>query len=83
MLVGKNLLIVPNKIIVQSWRSSAWKKTDCDSILILRFRTTAAGAQLDLVQVKVPVHGHKGITEGWKKYYWDPWQAYLTKPPGR
>jgi activator of HSP90 ATPase len=36
MLVGKSLLIVPKKMIVQSWRSWAWKKTDSDSILVLK-----------------------------------------------
>jgi hypothetical protein len=54
MLAGKDLLIVPKKMIVQSWRSSAWKKTDSDSILILNFSKTASGARVDLVQAKVP-----------------------------
>jgi len=21
----------------------------------------------------------RGVTEGWRKYYWRPWRAYLTK----
>jgi hypothetical protein len=24
-------------------------------------------------------HDVEGVTEGWKKYYWDPWRAYLSK----
>lgn len=83
MLVGKNLLIVPKKMIVQSWRSSAWKKTDSDSILILTFSKSASGARVDLVHVNVPAHDHQGVTEGWKKYYWNPWRAYLAKRQGR
>ena len=37
MLSGSNLLIIPNHLIVQSWREKPWKKTDPDSILVLRF----------------------------------------------
>ena len=76
-LRGKNLLIVPNKMIVQAWRSSAFKKSDADSILILTFSKTPSGARVDLVHANVPEQDHQGVTEGWKKYYWDPWRAYL------
>jgi activator of HSP90 ATPase len=78
-LRGKNLLIVPRKMIVQAWRSSAFKKSDADSILILTFSKTPSGTRVDLVHVNVPEQDHKGVTEGWKKYYWDPWRAYLAK----
>src|ERR1700689_2782199 len=32
---GRNLVIVPGKMIVQSWRASHWKAEDPDSILVL------------------------------------------------
>jgi len=79
MLCGKNLLIVPKKMIVQAWRSSQFKATDPDSILILRFSKTAGGGRIDLVHAGVPEHDHKGVTKGWPKYYWEPWKAYLAK----
>jgi activator of HSP90 ATPase len=79
MLRGKNLLIVPKKMIVQAWRASHWKANDLDSILILRFSKTAGGGRIDLVHAGVPEHDHKGVTEGWPKYYWEPWKAYLAK----
>jgi hypothetical protein len=25
----------------------------------------------------VPRHDHKGVTQGWKKYYWEPWGKYF------
>jgi activator of HSP90 ATPase len=78
-LRGKNLLIVPNKMIVQSWRSSAFKKTDADSILVITFNKIPSGCRVDLVHVNVPQHDHRGVTEGWKKYYWEPWRASLSK----
>lgn len=37
MLEGKNLMVVPGKMIMQAWRSTSWKKEDPDSILVLTF----------------------------------------------
>jgi hypothetical protein len=54
-------------MIVQSWRSAAWKKADTDSILILTFAKTLSGGRVDLVHVDVPEHDHKGVTRGWTK----------------
>lgn len=75
-LRGKNLLVVP-KMIVQAWRSSVFMKTDADSILIITFSKVSSGTRVDLVHVNVPEHDHKGVTEGWNKYYWEPWRTYL------
>lgn len=79
MLRGKNLLIDPKKMIVQAWRSSQWKTKDADSILILRFSKTAGGGRIDLVHAGVPEYDHQGVTQGWPKYYWEPWKAYVAK----
>jgi activator of HSP90 ATPase len=77
-LEGKNLLIAPDKQIVQLWRATHWKKEDW-SILILTFSKVAGGAQIDLVHVGVPAYDHKGVREGWPKYYWRPRKKYLMK----
>jgi activator of HSP90 ATPase len=76
-LEGKNLLIVPGKRIVQLWRATHWKKGDW-SVLILDFSRVAGGAQVDLVHIGVPSYDHKGVREGWPKYYWRPWKKYLS-----
>ena len=78
-LRGKNLLIIPNRMIVQSWRSVNFKKGDADSILVLRFSKTARGSRVDLVHAGVPGQDHAGVKNGWPKYYWKPWRAYLAK----
>ena len=77
-LGGRNLLIVKNRMIVQAWRSTHWKASNTDSILILRFSKAPGGAQVDLTHVNVPEHDHAGVTEGWPKYYWEPWKKYLN-----
>ncbi len=76
---GKNLLLVPNRMIVQSWRAGHWNATDLDSVLVLTFSTCATGGCVDLVHVNVPEHDHRGVTDGWRKYYWVPWRAYFSR----
>jgi activator of HSP90 ATPase len=79
MILGKNLVLIPNKMIVQTWRSSEWKKADPDSILIVTFEKSAdGGAHVDLVHVGVPDYDRDGVTQGWVKFYWEPWKAYLA-----
>jgi activator of HSP90 ATPase len=77
MLLGRNLAVVPGKMIVQAWRASHWPESDFDSILILNFSKAQGGGRVDLVHAGVPEHDHKGVTEGWPQYYWVPWRAYL------
>lgn len=78
-LKGKNILIVPKKMIVQAWRATHWPGSDPDSILVMRFSRTPTGGQVDIVHAGVPEHDHKGVSEGWPKYYWQPWKEYLRK----
>src|SRR5258708_31953326 len=56
MILGKNLALVPNRVIVQAWRSSAWKKSGPDSVLVVRFHKTAERATPNLVPVGLPAH---------------------------
>jgi len=76
---GRNLLIVPGKMIVQAWRSSVFKKSEPDSILVLTFSKAKGGGRIDLVHVNVPEYDHKGVSEGWPTYYWKPWKEYLKR----
>ncbi len=78
-LIGRNLVVSPGRMIVQSWRSSGWKKADPDSILILTFSRARGGGRVDLVHANVPDRDHGGIKSGWVKHYWRPWKAYLAR----
>jgi activator of HSP90 ATPase len=78
MILGKNLVLLPNRMIVQTWRSAEWKKADPDSILIVTFeKSPGGGAQVDLTHVGVPEYDRDGVTQGWVKFYWEPCKAYL------
>ena len=79
MILGRNLVLIPNRMLVQTWRSSAWKKSDPDSILVVKFEKSAGvETRVTLTHVGVPPNDHKGVTEGWAKYYWEPWKIYLA-----
>jgi activator of HSP90 ATPase len=79
MLAGTMLHTIPGKLIVQRWRSTGWHDDDLDSTLILRFVQDGPRGRIDLVHVNVPKHDHKGVTEGWEKYYWKPLKAFLKR----
>jgi activator of HSP90 ATPase len=78
-LRGRNLDIIPGRMIVQAWRARHWASSDPDSVLVLRFSKVPGGAQIDLAHVNVPRYDHKGVSEGWPKYYWKPWKKYLKQ----
>lgn len=78
MLKGRNLVLVPDRMIAQTWRGP-WKKRDPDSILVITFEKARGGTIVDLVHVNVPGHDHRGVRKGWPKYYWKPWKKYLSQ----
>ena len=82
-LRGRNLLIVPKRMIVQAWRSVNFKSGDPDSILILQFSKAPGGGRIDLVHVNVPHQDHEGVSKGWPKYYWKPWKKYFARKKRR
>jgi activator of HSP90 ATPase len=79
MLRGRILHTVPGRLIVQSWRSVNFRKGDIDSTLILRFTPKGKNGRIDLVHVNVPDQDYRGVTKGWKLYYWKPWRKYLSR----
>ena len=41
--------------------------------------TLAGGGRIELTHVNVADSDFAGVSEGWSKYYWTPWRAYLTR----
>jgi uncharacterized protein YndB with AHSA1/START domain len=77
-ITGTILQVVPNRLIVQSWRSIKFPRRDLDSTLVLAFWPDQGGARIDLTQVNVADSDYAGVSEGWSKYYWVPWRQFLT-----
>ena len=82
-LSGKVLFTRPGRMIVQTWRSTNFGERDLDSTLILTFWPRGRSGRIQLVHANVADRDVRGVTEGWRKYYWKPWRAYLTKRRGR
>jgi len=79
MLSGTLLYTVPKRLIVQSWRAHHWSEEDLDSILVLTFWPAKNSGRIELVHVNVADHDVQGVSEGWEKYYWQPWRQYLQQ----
>lgn len=82
MLSGTILHIQPKKLIVQTWRSANWPAEAIDSVLTLSFWSENDGARIELVHVNVAEGDFAGVSQGWEKYYWTPWRAYLIEKSG-
>jgi uncharacterized protein YndB with AHSA1/START domain len=78
-LSGTILQVVPNRLIVQSWRSTNFARRDIDSTLVLSFWPAKQGARIELTHVNVSDVDFAGVSAGWFKYYWVPWREYLTR----
>lgn len=76
-LTGTILEVLKPRLIIQSWRSKVFKVEDSDSTLILSFTPESDEGRIDLIHLDVPDHDYDGVTQGWEKYYWAPWRAYL------
>jgi activator of HSP90 ATPase len=78
VLSGRMLHCEPKRLIAQTWRSARWPESAVDSVLVLTFGPQAEGGRIELVHVNIPDEDFAGVSEGWEKYYWAPWRAYLT-----
>ncbi len=74
-LTGENLKIIPNRMIVQTWRGNIWEEDDLDSVLTLVFSDTKEGAKIEVVHAYTPDQFH----EKWEEVYWNPIREYLKK----
>ena len=81
MLSGTILHVEPKRLIVQTWRSKNWPAGAMDSVLVLSFWPEPDGGRIELIHVNVPDEDFAGVSQGWEKYYWTPWRAYLESHP--
>jgi len=97
-LSAKILQLVPGRLMVLTWKTRVWncaldpgEITDLDSTVVLTFRKTIAGAEIQLVQVnvpdykvKVPETGEIGplrsiVNTHWNLLYWEPMTRYFQR----
>ena len=97
-LTAKILQLVPEKLIVLTWKNIVWnlaldpgEVTDLASTVVLTFRKTIVGAEIQLVQANVPDYkvsvpdtGEVGplssiVNTHWSLLYWEPMRSYFHR----
>jgi activator of HSP90 ATPase len=75
-VIGRNLELVPDRRIVQAWRSTDWPE---GWYSMLRVELSASGGKTRLVldHDAVPEEQHERVNGGWKMMYFDPLKKYL------
>ena len=76
--VGKNLQLIKDKLIVQSWFAADWSERDLDSTLILLLEEKGKDTIINMTHANIPNAHVKGIKQGWTDFYWKPWRKYLA-----
>jgi activator of HSP90 ATPase len=73
---GKNLELLPDQKIVQSWRYSDWPEGHY-STATFALEPTEKGTRMVFTQTDVPEDKYEDIKQGWKDYYWAPMKEML------
>ncbi|MBI4450910.1 SRPBCC domain-containing protein [Candidatus Woesearchaeota archaeon] len=77
-ITGKNLMLVPDKKIVQSWRIDVegWPAKHYSKVTF-SLAKSRQGTTLTFTQTGIPKGCEKDIANGWKQYYWKPMKLLL------
>jgi activator of HSP90 ATPase len=75
---GKNLELVQDKKIVQSWRYSDWENGVYSTATFV-LEEIDKGTHLTFTQTNVPDEHFEEIKQGWKDYYWKPMKEMLER----
>ncbi len=75
---GENIELVPDKMIVQTWKpeEDCWP-ADHYSKVTFTLKPTKMGARLEFVHTGVPVECGDQFDIGWKEHYWTPMKEML------
>ncbi len=77
-ITGKNLQLIKDRLIVQTWRAQSWSSDDIDSTFIIYLEPQGADVLLHAVHANVPDNAMESLNAGWHKMYWEPWKLYLN-----
>ncbi|MBI4330905.1 MAG: SRPBCC domain-containing protein [Chloroflexi bacterium] len=75
---GINLELVPDKKIMQSWRTSEWPAGHYSTVTF-SLKEVDAGTRLTLTHTGIPENDYEGVKQGWRDFYWEPMKEMLEK----
>lgn len=73
---GKNLKLVKDKEIVQTWREEDWPKGHYSTVKFL-LKRSGNSTKLMFSHKGIPEKRYKDISSGWKEFYWERMKAAL------
>lgn len=73
---GKNLELVKDRKIVQSWRGDDWPKGHYSTVTF-KLSRQGNGTKLEFIQTDVPESQYRDVSDGWKEYYWEKMKGFL------
>ncbi len=76
-ITGKNVELIPNKKIVQTWRSIEFDESAPDSMLEITFEEKENKTTLNLHHYNLQKGDAKKYTDGWKESYFEPMKDYF------
>lgn len=75
---GKNLELIPDQTIKQSWRAIDWEAGKYSTVTF-ELTATPDGTRLDFSHTNVPAGTEAEFTQGWIENYWEPMKAYFEE----
>jgi activator of HSP90 ATPase len=76
---GKNIELLPDRKIVQSWRTTEFPDGSPDSTVEILFEKRGTGTKLTVRHSGIPFGQADGYKQGWKDYYFKPMKVYFSK----
>lgn len=76
-VIGRNLELVPDRLIVQAWRAADWS----DGVYsIARFELVpqGPGTRIKFDHTGFPIEKAEHLEDGWREHYWTTLQKYLV-----
>jgi len=79
-LSGKNIELIQDKKIVQTWRGDGenWPKGYYSTITLI-LEPNDKGTLIKFSHVDIPEESYESVKEGWDTYYWEPLKEMLEK----
>ncbi|SRR5579864_3953754 len=77
LIVGRNVELASNKLIVQAWRPSHWNPGQY-SMVRIELKEHAGQTQLVLDHTGFPEGDFRHLNAGWTEHYWEPLKKFLA-----
>jgi activator of HSP90 ATPase len=74
---GKNIGLIPDKEIIQEWRTTEFRDEDSSSELTIHLEETPEGCELTLTHTDIP-SGQSDYEKGWADFYFTPMKEYFS-----